>query len=57
MHVGAYDQIAEAYKAVMDYAEANSIGLADTMWERYITDPSCEPDASKYVTEIYWPLA
>jgi effector-binding domain-containing protein len=56
-HVGAYDQIAEGYKAVMDYAEANSIGLADTMWERYVTDPSCEPDASKYVTEIYWPLA
>ena len=56
-HVGPYDEIATAYQAVMDYAEAEDIRLADTMWERYITDPTCEPDQSKYVTEIYWPVA
>ncbi len=56
-HVGPYERVAGAYEAVMAHAEANSIVLADFMWERYITDPACEPDPDKYVTEIYLPLA
>ena len=57
VHVGPYDGIAQAYQAVMTYAEANDLCLGDTMWERYMTDPAVEPDPSKYVTEIYWLLA
>ncbi len=57
VHVGRYDQIERAYRAIQAYAEANSLQLADMMWERYLTDPAAEPDLSKHVTEVYWPLA
>ena len=30
--------------------------LGNVMWERYLTDPSAEPDVSKHVTEAYWPV-
>jgi len=39
-----------------EYAKANDLTLADTMWERYLTGPA-EPDLSKHVTEAFWPLA
>ncbi|OFW57219.1 MAG: hypothetical protein A2133_06855 [Actinobacteria bacterium RBG_16_64_13] len=56
-HIGPYDQIAAAYGAIQAYAKANGLDLAETMWERYLTDPAVEPDLSKHVTEVYWPLA
>jgi effector-binding domain-containing protein len=57
VHVGPYSEIGSAYQAVMSHAEDQKIVLGPSMWERYVTDPSVEPDATKYVTEIYWPLA
>ncbi len=57
VHVGPYDQIEAAYGAIQQYAEANRLTLGDMMWERYLTDPAVEPDLSKHVTEVFWPLA
>jgi len=57
VHVGPYDQLEAAYGAIQDYAKTNGLTLSDTMWERYLTDPAVEPDLSKHVTEVYWPLA
>lgn len=57
VHVGAYDQLLAAYDAIQAYAKANDLALGDVMWERYLTDPSAEPDVSKHVTEVFWPLA
>jgi effector-binding domain-containing protein len=56
VHVGPYDQIENAYGAIQAYAEARGLKLADMMWERYLTDPAVEPDLSKHVTEVFWPL-
>jgi effector-binding domain-containing protein len=56
-HVGPYDQIEAAYRAIQSYAAANRLNLAELMWERYLTDPAVEPDLSKHVTEVFWPLA
>jgi len=56
-HVGEYDGLERAYKAIQAYAEANGLELGKMMWERYLTDPSVEPDLSKHVTEVFWPLA
>lgn len=55
--VGPYDQIEAAYVAVQEYANESGLSLAETMWERYLTDPAQEPDLSKHVTEVFWPLA
>ncbi len=56
VHVGPYDQIGAAYGAIQEYAKANDLSLADMMWERYLTGPE-EPDLSKHVTEVFWPLS
>ncbi len=55
VHKGPYDQIGNAYGAIQAYAEAHSLKLAGTMWERYLTGPE-ETDLSKHVTEVFWPL-
>ncbi len=54
-HVGPYDQIGAAYGAIQEYAKVNGLNLAGMMWERYLTGPE-EPDLSKHVTEVFWPL-
>lgn len=55
-HVGHYEGLEKAYRAIQAYAEANKLGLAKMMWERYLTDPSVEPDPQKHVTEVFWPV-
>ncbi len=50
-------QIAAAYYAIQQHATANDVTLANTMWERYLTDPAVEPDLSRHATEVFWPLA
>jgi effector-binding domain-containing protein len=56
LHMGPYSGLVAAYEAVQNYAAANGLELAGNMWERYLTDPAVEPDLSKHVTEIYWPI-
>ena len=56
-HVGRYDRIEEAYRAIQAFARANGLELAGTMWERYLTDPTVEPDLDKHITEVFWPVA
>lgn len=57
VHVGLYAELEAAYKAIQAYAKANRLELAGIMWERYLTGPAAEPDSSKHVTEVYWPVA
>lgn len=57
VHVGRYDEIEPAYVAIQEYAKEAGLSLAETMWERYLTDPAQEPDLSKHVTEVFWPLS
>jgi effector-binding domain-containing protein len=56
LYVGPYDQIESAYNAMQEYAGASGITLAPMMWERYLSDPNQEPDLSKHLTQIVWPL-
>jgi effector-binding domain-containing protein len=56
VHVGHYQGLHAAYEAIQEYTQAHGLELAETMWERYLTDPAVEPDPSKHVTEVYWPL-
>jgi effector-binding domain-containing protein len=56
-HVGPYEQLEAAYRAIQAYAEENGLQLAETMWEKYLTDPAQEPDLTKHLTEVYWPVA
>ena len=53
-YYGAYDKSAEAHYAMDDYMKEKSLVTNGPMIEEYITDPSTEPDTSKWLTRIYY---
>ena len=42
--------------AMQEYMEANSLVDNGPPYEVYITDPGQEPDPTKWITELYWPI-
>lgn len=54
LHIGPYDQLGEAYKAVESWISDNGYQIAGSPWESYLTMPDVEP--SKIRTQIYWPV-
>lgn len=54
-HVGGFNTEATHY-AIDDYIRDFNLKTADYIWEAYVTDPSTEPDSTKWVTDIYYPI-
>ncbi|NOY51059.1 MAG: hypothetical protein GXO88_10930 [Chlorobi bacterium] len=54
-HFGGYDT-GKAHEAIDEYIKDFNLRTKDFIWETYITDPSTEPDSSKWQTNIYYPL-
>lgn len=62
VHIGPYDGLYEANRVLVDWAKDNGIEWATyreageevfvSRFETYLTDPSEEPDASKWETEV-----
>lgn len=57
LYTGPYDGMEPAYRAIEEWMAANGRVAGGAPWERYLTDPSSEPDPAKWQTAIYWPLA
>lgn len=57
IHVGPFDSLASTYQELLAWVAAEGLELAVGMWEVYLTDPSAEPDPSRWRTRIVWPLA
>ena len=55
-HLGPYETLGDAHKAVHEWLEENDREAAGNPWEIYVTDPEKEPDNTKWVTEVYYPL-
>lgn len=55
-HVGGYNTEATHY-AIDEYLKDFNLKTKDYIWEAYITDPATEPDSTRWVTYIYYPLA
>lgn len=55
-HVGPYETLQEAYQAINLWALQTGHELAGPPWDSYVSDPNYERDASRLVTEVYWPL-
>ena len=55
-HLGAYDKLGEAHEAMDAYINSTSAQIKPPAIEEYITDPSTEPDTSKWLTKIYYLL-
>lgn len=57
IHVGPYDQVAEAYERIERFAAEHSLTTAPDPWEVYLTDPSTNHDPATWLTEVVVPLA
>jgi len=53
VHLGPYERLEETYNEMMAYAKEMDLDLVEGMWEYYLTDPTSEPDPSKWMTEIF----
>jgi len=54
IHLGPYDKLSEAYKAVESWIRDNGYQTAGNSWEVYLSMPDEEP--SKIKTQIFWPV-
>ncbi len=56
MHIGPYDSLAGTYQALESWIKENGYQAEAYLWEVYMTDPCQEPDPSKWMTRVYWPI-
>ena len=57
LHVGPYEALEQTDRAPLTEMQAAGLALRPVgMWEQYITDPSAEPDQSKWQTRIFVPI-
>ena len=57
VHAGPYESLSGTYEASRKWLEARPDYVANGgPWELYLTDPSAEPDPSKWLTEVIFPL-
>ncbi len=56
VYVGPYDDMMIAYETLEEYVEEFDKTMSGAPWEEYITDPVKEPDSSKWITYIYFPI-
>lgn len=54
-HVGPYDSMEPAYKALTDWLSQHGARAAGEPWEVYHTDPTTDPDPMTWRTEIIQP--
>jgi len=55
-HVGPYETMEQTYTELHAWIAAHGYKGAAGMWEEYLSDPSAEPDQSKWRTGIVWPV-
>jgi effector-binding domain-containing protein len=53
-YYGPYGGSAEAHYAMDDFMHENDLTLNEVVIEEYVTDPTSEPDTSKWLTNIYY---
>lgn len=55
-HTGDYMTTYHSWTALETYIKENNLETNGIPYEVYITDPQSEPDPSKWITELYWPV-
>jgi len=56
LHVGPYDGLADSYGQVVAWMGERGLQSRGDVWEEYLTDPSVEPDASRWQTRLVLPV-
>ena len=53
-YYGPYDNLIEPHQAIGAYLEEENLGAPLLVVEEYVTDPTTEPDSSKWLTRIHY---
>ena len=57
VHTGSYETLGATHEAMRRWLEANPGQKPNGgPWELYVTDPATEPDPSRWMTEVIYPL-
>ena len=56
IYKGPYEDIGEAYSAIMSWVESNGYQITGPDRELYLTSPADTDDPNQYVTEIQFPV-
>jgi effector-binding domain-containing protein len=55
-YFGPYNNLKAAYSYIDQWIKNNNKTVTGPPWEAYVTDPGSEPDSSKWLTQIYYPI-
>jgi effector-binding domain-containing protein len=55
-YFGSYDGLPETHETMHNWCAANGKQLSGSCWESYPVDPGSEPDASKWQTDVHYPV-
>jgi effector-binding domain-containing protein len=55
-HYGPYEATPASHEAMDKWMKNNGKVVTGGPWEVYVTDPGVEPDQSKWLTQIYYPV-
>jgi len=55
-YYGDYPGTEKAHYFMDEWAKQNNVTISGPPWEEYYTDPKTEPDTSKWLTRIYYPV-
>lgn len=56
VHLGDYNQLEATHGVVDIYVDDNDLRVTGPPWEEYVTDPGQEPDTTKWMTHVYYPV-
>lgn len=56
IHYGPYERLIETYNGINEWMRKNEVVVTGPPWEKYITDPSIEPNPEKWQTAIFFPI-
>jgi effector-binding domain-containing protein len=56
-HFGSYESMEDAHYEINEYFASTGNDAIGGPWEVYVTDPTTEPDVSKWKSEIWYPVA
>ncbi|MBA7582539.1 hypothetical protein ES708_24469 [subsurface metagenome] len=54
-HLGVYGS-EKPWLTLDAYMKENNLQVAGALWEVYLTDPSSEPDTTKWELQVYYPV-
>ncbi|HKL02348.1 MAG TPA: SRPBCC family protein [Cryomorphaceae bacterium] len=57
LYYGPYEEMEDVHNFMHAHIGSMNMEMVGSPWEVYVTDPATEPDPTKWLTEVYYPVA